>query len=474
MTLQVYPRLTPRIVKVLSSLDEITMQQLVNQLRDWEDEPSSMSYQKLVTASGKQNLGGGVTVGITVQLENAKLMFESRTTHISSGVTTSNDATGTVLIATGTTFITDGVEAGATIINFTDQSVATVMSIDSETQITHEPLDDGILNQWTIGDVYKIWNIIQCDASGGNLTAVDSNGVTMSPLLPSAFTQIVKTSSSSATLQELDAIQYSSYQNAVWIDAVNGSPGTEYPIGTPESPVDNIVDAKSIAVTKGFNKIIIIGTLTINTGVDLTGLIIEGINKLTCFAVVEPAAIVVDTFWYNLTITGTLDHNSFMKECILENLTYSEGDIHGCELYGTIVMGGTEGVEIWNSYSGRKGPTDSPIIDMNNLNVNCAIHNFTGHIQIRNMTQGIIGLHGYGRVTIESTVSGGMVHILGNFKVSNNATGTASIRQNYNVTPLSIADAIWDESTSGHITSGTFGEKIGKKLLSLGQFLGLK
>jgi hypothetical protein len=46
-----------------------------------------------------------------------------------------------------------------------------------------------------------------------------------------------------------------------------------------------------------------------------------------------------------------------------------------------------------------------------------------------------------------------------------------------NVTGLdagSIADAVWDEAVDAHTTSGTFGEKVGSKLLTLAKFIGLK
>jgi hypothetical protein len=46
-----------------------------------------------------------------------------------------------------------------------------------------------------------------------------------------------------------------------------------------------------------------------------------------------------------------------------------------------------------------------------------------------------------------------------------------------NVTGLdagSIAEAVWDEATAVHTTAGTFGEMVGKKLLTLAKFIGLK
>jgi len=41
-------------------------------------------------------------------------------------------------------------------------------------------------------------------------------------------------------------------------------------------------------------------------------------------------------------------------------------------------------------------------------------------------------------------------------------------------TPSAIADAVWDEATTGHTTAGTFGEKVSKKLLTLTRWVGLK
>lgn len=37
-----------------------------------------------------------------------------------------------------------------------------------------------------------------------------------------------------------------------------------------------------------------------------------------------------------------------------------------------------------------------------------------------------------------------------------------------------IAGAVWDEDVADHSTAGTFGEKVGKKLLTLAKFIGLK
>jgi hypothetical protein len=57
--------------------------------------------------------------------------------------------------------------------------------------------------------------------------------------------------------------------------------------------------------------------------------------------------------------------------------------------------------------------------------------------------------------------------------ISTNAAGLISVTGGVG-TPTEVADAVWDAATSAHTTSGTFGEKLGAKLLTFAQFIGLK
>ncbi len=42
------------------------------------------------------------------------------------------------------------------------------------------------------------------------------------------------------------------------------------------------------------------------------------------------------------------------------------------------------------------------------------------------------------------------------------------------LTASAVADAVWDEATSGHVAAGSFGNLVGKRLLTLAKFIGLK
>ena len=194
----------PKVIEVESPSTAMVMQDLVDTLRKQEDSFQGMSFEKLLNASGKEDIGGGVSVGITVALQNILLAFAGRTTPAETGTVTSNPGSPIAgrdsFIDTTATFIANSIARGSLVINFTDQSIADVISVDSETQLTTKILVNGIGNTYDVPDVYHVFNIIQCDATGGNLTAVDELDATIAAILPTAFTQIVVAASSSATL----------------------------------------------------------------------------------------------------------------------------------------------------------------------------------------------------------------------------------------------------------------------------------
>ena len=70
--------LSPRIVTIAAPSVEITIQDLHDTLRTIEAKPQNMSFLKLISSAGKENLGGGTSVAITTALQNLKLAFAAR------------------------------------------------------------------------------------------------------------------------------------------------------------------------------------------------------------------------------------------------------------------------------------------------------------------------------------------------------------------------------------------------------------
>ena len=112
------------------------------------------------------------------------------------------------MIDAAATFIADGVVRGDVVINFTDESITEVLSRDSDIQLTTRVLRSGSDDQYDSADVYKVWNIIQCTVSGGNLVGIDELEAEQSPIFPTAFTQIILARSTSPTLVNADVAAF--------------------------------------------------------------------------------------------------------------------------------------------------------------------------------------------------------------------------------------------------------------------------
>lgn len=122
----------------------------------------SKRFQAYIEGLGRSNLAGLISGALSVEGITSATIVENfppiAGSSISSGSATSADAGGQTLVDTSATFITSGVKKGHAVVNFTDQSLGTVQSVDSETQLTMSALADGTDNQWEIGDNYKIYN----------------------------------------------------------------------------------------------------------------------------------------------------------------------------------------------------------------------------------------------------------------------------------------------------------------------------
>lgn len=432
---------SPRVFEVQAPATEFIMQDVVDTARKLEDSFSGMAFEKLINASGKEDLGGGVKVGITVAMQNMLLAFAGRTTPAQTGTVTSNPGSPVAgrdsFIDTAATFVTNNVARGSLVINFTDQSIAEVVSVDSETQLTTKVLVNGIGNTYDVADVYHVFNIVQVSASGGNLVAVDDLGSTISPILPTAFTQVILTSSSSATLQEQTDIQYSSFGGAVHVDEgsihPNTSTGTTFPSGTPRQPVDNLTDADTILDERGLRGFFVHGNLTVPAG-DFTGHIFEGEGMAATMVNVSAAADVHDAEFHDMMLMGTLDGAAVFENVHFMNVSDVLGVARHSMMQGTITLGGTVDVahgtifHMVDCMSAIPG-SNTPTIDFNGKGYGLSCRSYNGGLEL-------INKHGdeavsidlnSGHVKIDPTVTNGEIVVRGVGKVTDRSTGSAVV-----------------------------------------------
>lgn len=358
---------SPRIITVAAPSTEITIQDLHDTLRDLEDRADDLTYDELVDSAGKESLGGGVYVGITMTLNNAQLAFEARG---------------------GPAFV-------------------------------------------------------QCNVSGGNLVAVDDVGANLDPIYTTAYTQVIRTSSSSATLQELSSIQFSSFNGGITVDITSPYSGTDFPIGTPQQPVNNLSDALTIANSRGFTALYIIGDLTLDSGLDFSGLSIIGESVSKSIIDVDSDANVYRTEFYEATITGVLDGESILRNCRIRDLDYISGFVEQCILdTGTITLAGTHAsfLDCWCVVDDQ---TLVPVIDMGGSGTALSIRNYNGCIQMSNKTgtENVTILLNAGGVTLNSSVTNGNITITGVGQLIDNSNG-AIIDSSGLVSPGSVAEAV--------------------------------
>lgn len=476
----VIQQLDPRVAEIASPSTEIIMQDYVDTMRVLEDDFVNMGFDALINASGKEDLGGGVLVAITVQERNVQLAFQPRTdTAVDGTVTTGSGAPNAVnrqtFTDTSADFITAGVVPGSYAVNWTDRSVADVVRVIDADTIELRALSNGSDNLWEVGDDYSIWNVVQVRTSGGNLVAIDENGVAIPAILPTWGTQVILTTSSSATIQELSEIQFLSFQNVVTVDEINGSAGTTYPLGIPTNPVNNFADALTIADVYGFNKFQIIGDATVDIGPDFMGKEFIGENTTKTMLTIPAGATVDDCVYRDAALSGTLDGDSRAVECEIASLDMVHGILDRCILAsGTTTLGGSMDGTFIDCVS-KTGIATPPIIDMGGSGQDLYVRGFRGELEVRNLTganEAQIGLDG-AELELDSTMTAGSVVVRGVGQVTDN-TGMGTTVDDQTVGNENTAEAIWDALIANHNVTGSFGEFITNRLLTAAKFFGMR
>jgi hypothetical protein len=441
--------LSPRIIKIPAPLTEATIEDLQDTLLDIEDSEEGINFPKLRDTSGGQALGGGVSVGWTMQLNNAQVMFEARPDPLSTGTVTTTNSTGTILTDSAADFSGDGIYRGCTAFNVNTGSMGVVTEVISGTQLRNEVLDGGTAIAWTSGDAYAVYPNDQCAITGGNLVAIDENGAEISPIMPAPNVQIKLTSSSSATLQDFNTIQYSTFEGAVWIDAVNGSTGQAYPKGTPQDPVDNLTDALAILNSRGLSKLHLLSDITVPSGTDLDNLIVESNNWHV--VTLESGASLENTEFRKVSLYGVMGGFwNVLEDCWTFDITNFCGWVRGGS-YESIELAPYSVESLGQSYFDDcvpMYPNSTSVLTMN-TNTFIAFTMAKGMFQINSLTTGSEVYFGLaeGTITLDSSCTGGDITVAGVGDLVDESTGTS-----VDITRFVQAKIIQLDSFGGGIT----------------------
>lgn len=285
--------------------------------------------------------------------------------------------------------------------------------------------------------------------------------------------QVSVRSQNSAGLISNDAIEYSSFNGGVWIDESNHTgiavSGTVFPAGTPQAPCLFASDAALIASRRGFDKAYILGNITLTSAQTWTDFTFEGESANKTTITVEASANVFNCEFYEATITGTLDGNSQIERCVVNNLDFVDGYIFNCAI-GDIILGLSTIANIFQSFSTVPG-TNTPVIDMNGSGI-LALRDYNGGVMLINYSGNdshSIDLSS-GQVKLDSnSILGGtfvvrgvgkLIDELGNPIPSGTWNGGVTIVNelvNLNSISTETATAIWNALGADHLTPNTMG-----------------
>ena len=409
-----------KTIFITSPQTVVTIQELINEIRDYEDNLDFTDYKSIANATGKQDLGGNVLVGITLELlDGWRIQFESR---------------------------------------------------------WENEFNDGYGYGYYNGYEYDDWNnyfnaveTISCGVTGGNLVA--KNEYDNNPIKPSPFTQVSVTSSSSATLSEMEAIQYSSYGGGISLDVINGTEGTDYPIGNMEFPVNNILDAVTIANLKGFKTLFIIESIDIDSEAIISNMTLIGRSLISTVIKIEPDAICNGITVKNCIVKGDLDGQTNISDCIVMDINYMNGYIKQSSLEGTIILSGSLDASFFGCSCGNLNKI--PTINMGGKGQNCVIENWSGKINIINTdidsTNKFTCQINGGKIILNSTnVLGGTFYVNGigelvdqtNTTIPSGAWNNNVLVENKLINEYNITKYVWDETTSSHQIQGSTGEAL--------------
>lgn len=423
-----------KVINVTAPQTSVFIQDLIDAIRDYEDNIVNMELLQIANATGKQDLGGGVLVGITLEL----------------------------------------------------------------------------INDWRIA--FSGWfgpSTQGVSVGGGNLVA--TNQFSNNPILPTPFTQVAVQSSSSATISQLEIVNlqhmiesqrgtHTGYGDVFYWDPINGNDTNDGT--TPSNAMKTFAVAQALTNTNN-DDVIFVSTHTSPQQVTTEQIIITK-NNLHIRGPGHSLTIRPTGSGPAILFSGVKNSTIQSFKIDAQNLTGSEHS----DQNGIVISSGSNNqvsdIDIINPGAWGLHVDDSEDFTAKNISVeNAGSHSFV--VMGNSAEIDIMGCRAFGGGGDAFLISGSTIR---DAKLTNNAAhscsgyglaiwGTLSTRIDWNNygfnmgsglilnsginTGFEVLDkqarqtsGVWAAQISEHQVEGTFGQRIGQKLLTFIKFMGAK
>lgn len=269
--------------------------------------------------------------------------------------------------------------------------------------------------------------------------------------------QVSVRSFNSAGMTSSPLIEYASFNGMVTVDVVDGTAGTMFPTGTPLQPVNNMEDALTIAVYRGFGRFHIISEITLTTGQNFDGYTFE--TKDWTIINIQAGVGLEDTVFEKASLYGVMGgYWNVLVDCWIYDITNFCGWVRGGSIESVALSPYTVD-NLGQSFFDNIVPMSPGVTSTLTMNTDTHV-SFTDSSDIttiKSMTTGSdveCGLDG-GELIIDATCTGGDVTVLGVGSYINNSA--LVIDDHGFMSQNTVSQAVWDEPIIEHVTADTTG-----------------
>jgi hypothetical protein len=233
------------------------------------------------------------------------------------------------------------------------------------------------------------------------------------------------------------------FQRAVYVDAVNGNPGTAFPRGTQGDPVDNLADAKTIASNRNSNKFRVMSNLTIGAGDNVSDYQFDGEGYIDALISVTAGATTQNTHFREVLLEGTLDGLVHLYGVTCEELFDFKGNAFNCVFMDNVTCVTHGGVTLFLNCYGGKTFADAVQVDI--VDATVVFMGWQGPCKLAGKTGAQVIQFGMsnGWLIIENTCVAGTIEADGVGIIYEDNSGPGCTVITTGLMPSAISESIW-------------------------------